>query len=511
MKRRVFLRNAAGAGASLGLLGASEVKFAGAQTASTAAATKKPTDASFPQVPNLTKYASEFVVNLKLADIPAETLELGKKSILDGLGLALSGSKAETWKFIQEYVKPFGFSPGAGAAVLGSSVRLPARFAAFANGVAIHVDDYDDTQLAVGKDRVYGLLTHPTVPVLPAALATAEIEGKSGKDLLVAYHSGVEVECKIAEAISPRHYEDGFHSTGTCGVFGGAAACAKLRGLDVLHTSRAFGIAASHAAGLRENFGTMMKAFQAGHAAESGVVAVDFAAIGWTAAEQILEAQRGFFHAYGGTYDPASIVDRLGKPWTLQNPGVSIKPFPSGSLTHPGMTELMRLIRANSIKAADVEHVDVGTNRNMPNALIHHHPTTGLQGKFSMEFCMAILLLDGKADQTKFTDAVVNRDDVKKMIERVRFYVDPEAENAGYDKMTTIIKISLKDGRTIAGRADFGKGSPSDPMSYDDVADKFRGCAAFAEWPMAKANQVIDMVRKLEDVSDVRTLTALLQ
>jgi len=510
MKRRAFLRNAAGAGVSVGLLGASQSRFAGAQAApgSTAQASA---DKSFPQVPNLTKYASEFVVNLKLADIPEETLELGKKSILDGLGLALSGSKAETWKFIQEYLKPFGFPPSGGAAVLGSTVRLPARFAAFANGVAIHVDDYDDTQLAVGKDRVYGLLTHPTVGVLPAALATAEVQGKSGKDLLVAYHSGVEVECKIAEAISPRHYEDGFHSTGTCGVFGGAAACAKLKGLDVVHTSRAFGIAASHAAGLRENFGTMMKPFQAGHATESGVVAADFAAIGWTAAEQILEAQRGFFHAYGGTYDPASIVDRLGKPWTLQNPGVSIKPFPSGSLTHPGMTELLRLIHANSIKAADVEHVDVGTNRNMPNALIHHHPTTGLQGKFSMEFCMAILLLDGKADQTKYTDAVVNRDDVKNMIERVRFYVDPEAENAGYDKMTTIIKIKLKDGRTISGRADFGKGSPTDPMSYDEVAEKFRGCAAFAEWPSSKANQVIDLVRKLEDVSDVRTLTALLQ
>jgi len=104
------------------------------------------------------------------------------------------------------------------------------------------------------------------------------------------------------------------------------------------------------------------------------VVAADFAAIGWTAAEQILEAQRGFFHAYGGTYDPSAIVDRLGNPWTLQNPGVSIKPFPSGSLTHPGMTELLRLIRANSIKAADVERVDVGTNHNMPNALIHHRP-----------------------------------------------------------------------------------------------------------------------------------------
>jgi len=504
MRRRDFLRNAVSAGAALGALGVSGPTHASAVTAQACAET------TFPQVQKLTAHVSEFVVTLKFADIPADSLELGKKSILDGLGLALSGSKAETWELIQQYVKSFGFSPRGGAAVLGSTVRLPARFAAFANGVAIHVDDFDDTQLAVAKDRVYGLLVHPTVCVLPAALATAEVAGRSGKDLLVAYEAGVEVECKIAEAISPRHYEDGFHSTGTCGVFGGTAACSKLKGLDAVHTSRAFGIAASHAAGLRENFGTMMKPFQAGHATESGVIATDFAAIGWTAAEQILEAQRGFFHAYGGTYDPAVIVERLGNPWTFQNPGVSIKPFPSGSLTHPGMTELSRLIQANAIRAADVERLEVGANKNMESTLLHHHPKTGLQAKFSMEFCMAILLLDGKADQTKYTDAVVNRDDVVKMIERVRFYVDPEAEKAGYDKMTTILKITLKDGRTISGRADFGKGSPINPMSYDEVAEKFRGCAAFAEWPANKANQVIEMVRKLEDVSDVRALTALL-
>src|SRR5579864_2002760 len=504
MRRRDFLRNAASAGAALGALGVSGPTHASAETAQACA------EASFPQVQKLTAHVSEFVVNLKFADIPADSLELGKKSILDGLGLALSGSKAETWGLIQHYVKSFDFPPRGGAAVLGSAVRLPARFAAFANGVAIHVDDFDDTQLAVAKDRVYGLLVHPTVCVLPAALATAEVAGRSGKDLLLAYEAGVEVECKIAEAISPRHYEDGFHSTGTCGVFGGAAACSKLKGLDAVRTSRAFGVAASHAAGLRENFGTMMKPFQAGHATESGVVAADFAAIGWSAAEQILEAQRGFFHAYGGTYDPTAIVDRLGKPWTFQNPGVSIKPFPSGSLTHPGMTELVRLIHENSIRAANVERVDIGANRNMESTLLHHHPKTGLQAKFSMEFCMAILLLDGSADQTKYTDAVVNRDDVQRMIERVHFYVDPEAEAAGYDKMTTILKITLKDGHTISGRAAFGKGSPTNPMSYDEVADKFRGCAAFAEWPPDKANPVIEMVRKLEKVSDVRALTALL-
>jgi 2-methylcitrate dehydratase PrpD len=123
---------------------------------------------------------------------------------------------------------------------------------------------------------------------------------------------------------------------------------------------------------------------------------------------------------------------------------------------------------------------------------------------------MAIILVEGGADLTKFTDAVVNRPDVQAMIRRVRFYADPEAEKEGYDKMTTIIKITLNDGRVIKGRADFGKGSPTDPMSYDDVGEKFQGCAAFAGWPQAKASQVIDLVGKLEDVPDVRTLTALL-
>ena len=503
MRRRDFLTTAGGAGISLGMFGGLSPAQAQSNTSAEAACGEP-----FPKIQRLTAQVAEFSVNTQLSDVPEETIELGKKSLLDGLGLALSGSKAETGALIQKYVSSLGFS-GGGASVLGSSIKLPPRFAAFANGVAIHVDDFDDTQLAAAKDRVYGLLVHPTVCVLPAALATAEVSHKSGKDLLVAYQVGVEVECKIAEAISPRHYDDGFHSTGTIGVFGSTAACARLKGLDAVHTARAFAIAASQSAGLRENFGTMMKPFQAGHATESGVVAADFAALGWTGAEEILEAQRGFFHAYGGVYNPAFIVDKLGKPWTFQNPGVSIKPFPSGSLTHPGMSEMLRLIRANSIHAEDVEKVDVGTSRNMPNALIHHHPTTGLQAKFSMEFCMAILLLYGKADQTIYTDAVANRPEVKKMVERVHFYADAEAEKAGYDKMTTIIRITFKDGRTVSGRADFGKGSPADPMSYDEVAEKFHGCAAFAEWPSSKATQVVEMVRKLETLADVRMLTAL--
>src|SRR6185437_3661089 len=192
---------------------------------------------------------------------------------------------------------------------------------------------------------------------------------------MLAYQIGVEVECKIAEAISPRHYNDGFHTTGTCGSFGSAAACARLRGLDVKQTAMAFGIAASEAGGLRENFGSMTKPFHAGHAAENGTVAADLSALGWTAAEDILEAPLGFFHAEGGGFDPGSIVDRLGQPWTFASPGVSIKPFPCGSLTHPAMGEMLRLIRENNIQPGDVEKVDVGANHSMTTTLYHHQPT----------------------------------------------------------------------------------------------------------------------------------------
>jgi len=503
MKRRDFLRSSAGLSAALTTVGLSPAALAASGSPPCA-----PTP--FPQAPGLTKYVVEFVRNTKFTDLPADVIELGKKSILDGFGLALAGSRAQNGKLFREYVATLGL-PDHGATVMGTKAKLPPRFAAFANGLAIHVEDFDDTQLAVGKDRQYGLLVHPTAPVLPAALALVEGTATSAKDFLVAYHLGVEVECKIAEAISPRHYEDGFHSTGTCGVFGGTTACAKLRNFDESQTSRALGIAASQSSGLRENFGTMMKSFHAGHAAEVGVSATDLAALGWSGAEQILEADRGFFHAFGGSYDPSSIFHKLGQPWTLANPGVSIKPYPCGSLTHPGMTAIQRLIRTEKIKAADVEMVEVGTNRNLPNTLIHHRPKNNLQAKFSMEFCLAILLLEGKAGLGEFTDAVVNRPDVKAMIERVHFYTDPEAEKEGHDKMTTILRIHLKDGRVLAGRADFGKGSPADPMSYDEVAEKFHGCADFAQWPADRARKIVELVRGLEAVEDMRTLTVLLQ
>src|SRR3989440_11468615 len=332
---------------------------------------------------SLTDEVAAFIVEARSRDIPKDVAHLGKRSVLDGIGLALAGAASQTGEIARKYLRALGFVGEGGGTVIGSDLNVPPRFAAFANGISIHADDYDDTQLAVAKDRVYGLLTHPTAPALPPVLALAERERRSGADLMLAYQVGVEVECKIAEAINPRHYQQGFHATATCGSIGAAAGAAKLLGLSREATRRAVSLGATQAGGLRENFGTMTKPFHAGRAAEDGVVAAEMARLGFTASPHGLEADRGFFRAAGGGYSADMIDGKLGAPWTFAVPGVSIKPHPSGSLTHPGMSVMLDLIRRHDIQADRVRRVSVGTNHNMPNALIHPRPRNELQAKFS--------------------------------------------------------------------------------------------------------------------------------
>ncbi len=454
---------------------------------------------------SLTHHVASFIAGLRFADIPADVIELGRKSILDGLGLAVAGSRAESGRIVNAYLAELGFT-GGDSTVLGTNLRLPARFTAFSNGIAIHADDFDDTQLAVAQDRVYGLLMHPTAPVLPAALAVAEREGRSGADFVTAYHAGIEICCKVAEAAAPRHYQDGFHTTGTCGTFGAAASAAHALRLDPAQTAAALGMAASQSAGLRENFGTMTKPFHPGRSAESGVVAADLVRRGWTAAPNILEAPRGFYRASAGGYDDAAIRNKLGAPWTFVTPGISIKPHPSGSLTHPAMAVVADLVQAHGIKPEQVAKIRVGTNRHMPTTLLHNDPATELQAKFSMPFSVAILVLRRRAGLAEYTDEIVRSPEIRDMMRRVDFHVDDEADAAGFHRMTSKVEIILTDGTAHRGRADYGKGSPANPMSWSEVSAKFEETSAHGGLPADRARAVVRMVEDLPDLLDVRRL-----
>src|SRR5262245_34967806 len=216
------------------------IALAGLTAAGRTDAAPAPLADELAKAPGLTRAVAEFITGTKYEDVPAEVIALGKKTLLDGFGLALAGSVSVASPIVRRYLGTLGFAPGQPATIVGTATKAPPRFAALANGVSIHADDYDDT----------GSALHVAAPVLPAAFALCEAARRSGKDLMLAFHVGVEVENKIGDAIAPRHDREGFHTTGTCGSFGSAAASAKLRGLDAAQTAFALGIAASQASGI---------------------------------------------------------------------------------------------------------------------------------------------------------------------------------------------------------------------------------------------------------------------
>ena len=455
----------------------------------------------------ITQEIARYVAGTRYRDIPGDVIQLARGFILDGLGVALAGSTDECARIVQRQIRQTGGS--AECSVLGTSVLAPAAKAALANGVAGHAMDYDDTQLSTSKEAVYGLLTHPTTPVLAAVLALGEKQKITGAEFLLAYILGVEVECRIADAINPRHYQSGFHSTATMGGLGAAMAAGKILGLKEPQLLTTLGIAASMASGLRENFGTMTKPLHAGRAAENGVSAALLARDGFTAAPNILEAGRGFFNAMAGGYDDSKIGGRLGSPYFMKQPGISIKPYPSGSLSHPAQDLILDLVKEHDVKAENIERIDVGTNSNVPNALIYPMPKTALEGKFSIPFCMAIAVLERKAGIAQFHDRKVRAKNVIELMKRVTLYVDQELERLGYDQVRSKVRIKLTDGRILEGRYDVARGHPSNPMTWAELTEKFRDCAGLV-LSQKNIDKTIRLVEQFQDLKSLRPLMSTL-
>jgi 2-methylcitrate dehydratase PrpD len=455
----------------------------------------------------LTADVAKYVARTRYRDVPAQVVALARGFILDGLGVALAGSTDECSRIVQGQIRQMGGRSE--STVLGTGLCAPVAKAALANGVAGHAMDYDDTQLSTSKQAVYGLLTHPTTPVLAAAIAVGEKAKISGETLVLAYILGVEVECRIADAVNPRHYQSGFHSTATMGGLGAVVAAGKILGLKEEGLIRALGIAASMASGLRENFGTMTKPLHAGRAAENGVTAALLAQAGFTAAANILEAPRGFFNAMAGGYEPSKIDGRLGDPYFMNEPGISIKPYPSGSLSHPAQDLILDLVKQHDLKAEAIQSIEVGTNSNVPNALIYPMPKTALEGKFSIPFCMAIAVLERKAGIAQFQDRKVRERKVIELMKRVSLVVDDELEALGYDQVRSRVRIKLTNGEVLEGRYDVARGHPEKPMSWEELGEKFYDCAALV-LARDRAARVVELIAGIERLPSLATLLRLL-
>ncbi|MCE2404997.1 MAG: MmgE/PrpD family protein [Dehalococcoidia bacterium] len=456
---------------------------------------------------SITLEVAEYSSSVSYADLPPPLVHRAKEAVVDGLGVMLAGHGSDCARVVRSYLGDMGLSGK--SSVIGEGIRLPAQFAALANGVSGHALDFDDTQISSVPDRVYGLLTHPTVPVLSAALAQAEETGVGGRELLAAFCAGVEVACKVAETIAPRHYQGGFHSTGTIGVIGAAAAAARLMGLDVEATRHAIGIAASKSAGIRVAFGTMTKPYHAGAAGENGVVAAKLARLGYTTDPDALDGRWGFFQVAGGGSDPQLIRGKLGSPYAFVDPGVSIKPYPCGSLAHPSMDAMLELVTENDVRPETVEQIRFGTSSNVLNALRYREPHNELEAKFSIPFCMAILVLDRRGGIAEFSDETVQRPDVREMMARVVPYLHEGLEARGFERILSLIEVQLRDGSVLSREASTSRGTPERPMTREELEAKFDDCARETISP-ERQRGALDAVYALEDLDDITELTALL-
>jgi 2-methylcitrate dehydratase PrpD len=438
-----------------------------------------------------TRTLSEFLVASRYEDIPAEVRHEASRAMLNALGCAIGSARHETVEAALAAVTPFAGQPQAG--IFGRAERLDALNAALVNGISIHVLDFDDThQRAV----------HPSAPVLPALLAYAEWKQTSGRDLLHAFVLGVEAEVRIGLSVFPEHYDIGWHITGTAGVFGAAAATAKLLGLDAQRTAWALGIAATQSSGLREMFGSMCKSLHPGRAAQGGMTAALLAAQGFTSSERAIEAPRGFGNVMSTKFDATVITNGLGEHYELSKN--MYKPYACGLVVHAAIDGCIQLRREHDLKPEDIDRVELATSLLVPELTGNRTPQNGLEGKFSVYHAAAVALVHGAAGEAQFSDAVVRDATVIAVRDRVSI-----SAGAGVRKLEAHVNIRLRNGTVLEKHVEHALGTVERPMSDRDLEDKFRSLAD-GVLSAAEASRVIGLcwrVAELEDAGELARAT----
>jgi 2-methylcitrate dehydratase PrpD len=449
---------------------------------------------------------ADYALTLQLEKMKSDAIEIGKSFLMDTLGCIIAGSQQKPSLLALDFCKKMYGEEKKTATVIGSGgIKLNTCSASFINGVSSHFHDYDD--------MLPTLSGHPSAAVLPCVLALCEELNKSGKDVLETYIAGVEIIDILSRGLNSKtlvHYSKGWHSTQTIGIFGATAAAGILLGLTSKQLTTAFSIAASESCGLQGNFGTMTKAFHAGRASEKGILIAKLAQAGFTANPDIIEMDGGYVKATAdGFLDKDSMLERMQtRESAFIDPGVTMKPYPCCKCTHNIIDDIWNLMNKYKFKNEDVEKVLVQAQPLTIACLKYPEAKTMLEGKFSAQYGVALVLVNEKLpgipnfDGTEITDQRVL--ETMKKITMVRDDSIAAGEFFAGNWETRMI-VTLKDGRELKESVVYARGEAQNPMTQEQVLDKFRECmdvSLFSE----KSKPVIGMLQNLESLSSAREL-----
>jgi 2-methylcitrate dehydratase PrpD len=445
----------------------------------------------------ITERLAQFVVEYPTASIPEKAIEGAAMAFVDLLSVALAGSVEPASRIALKVTRT---SVTEEAAIWGGDLRASAEDAAFVNGIQGHALDFDDSAV--------NMRGHASTVMLPAAMAAGEAVGASGREVMASYAVGLEVATRVSKALGPDHYLGGWHATGTAGLFGAVSAAGRLFALSPCQMQIAFGIASSQLASLARNLGTMTKPFHAGNAARCGVFSARLAREGFTADPLVFDGNQNVLTVYGAADSAISeeAMASLGSTWEVGTPGLYVKRWPCCFATHRPLATLQLIIAEKGLRAEDIAAVEVGFLPGAVAPLKYTHPKTALEGKFSIEYVVAALLLDGQIGLGSFTDDMILRPEAQEMAARVsRFTMEHEGLFSGLTGFTDVVVVT-RDGARHEMRVDRTPGSPDWPLSVDERAEKFRDCASTVKPPEA-VEALLKRAMALGEVPSVAGLT----
>ncbi|MDI6755592.1 MAG: MmgE/PrpD family protein [Thermodesulfobacteriota bacterium] len=439
----------------------------------------------------ITKELSRYISQMRYPELPPEVVGQAKLCFLDWLGVTLGGSGEPLINILWQLLESQGGNRQ--ATVIGRKEKTSLLHAALINGSASHALDFDDVH--------FQMMGHPSVPVFPALLALAEWKRSSGKDFITAFIAGFETECRIGAMLYPDHYMAGWHATGTIGHFGAAAACANLLRLNLSQTINALGIAGTQASGLQQVFGSMCKPFHAGKAAMNGLLASLLAERGFTSSQEMIEGEKGFSRVFSPKYDPSKALEGLGKKYAVQE--VIFKRHASCYATHAPIEGILAIKEEYPLAPDQVEEIRLKVSPLAPEVAGKSAPQTGLEGKFSVPFCVALALADGDTGEAAFLDAKVH----DPRLIAIRDMVKIESE-ASLSLNQCIVEIQMADGKLHHKEVDIQELSRDRGKTLQSLTRKLRSLAS----PILLSPRVDELSKKiqqLEEISEMGEITVL--